>query len=267
MTKAKNRYFAIVSRHGMSIGTRAQPAQAHVEQHDGGDAGDDRREDEDDRHQRRRPPGIGLDRSEDEADVAVQQERRRDADDRDEAADLVVDTKGFGADVVRPERQRAVELPLQPGAGLPGEHQVLAVVEPDLEDEDAHQVPQVDEAEHRHGRFAMRRDVHLERALRMAEVHLQRQRRDDEKRQSREERQPVGWLHGRHVEHALERREDERARHEPGDKRIQDDEDAPLELDLVRIDEALNASHDHLSANGAVQAVVVHLGSGRQVAA
>ena len=68
-----------------------QPAQGHVEQHDGGDARDDRREEEDDRHQRRRPPRIGLDRPEDEADVAVQQERRRDADDRDEAADPVVD--------------------------------------------------------------------------------------------------------------------------------------------------------------------------------
>jgi hypothetical protein len=151
------------------------------------------------------------------------------------------------ADVVRPERQRAVELPLQLGAGLPGEHQVLAVVEPDFEDEDAHEVPEVDEAEHRHGRFAMRRDVHLVRAFGMTEVHLQRQRRDDEERQRREQREPVGRAHGRHIEDAFERRENECASHESGDERVQHDEDAPLELDLVGIDEAFDARHDHLS--------------------
>ena len=61
---------------------RRSPRERHVEQHHERDARDDRREQEDDRHQRRRPPRVRLDRSEDEADVAVQQERRRDADDR-----------------------------------------------------------------------------------------------------------------------------------------------------------------------------------------
>ena len=74
-----------------------------------------------------------------ETDIAVEQERRRDADDGDEPPDLVVDSERLETDVVRPERQRAVELPLQAGAGLSCEHQVLAVIKPDFEDEDAHQ--------------------------------------------------------------------------------------------------------------------------------
>ena len=57
----------------------------------------------------------------------------------------------------------------------------------------------------------------------------------------REQRQPVGRLDHVHVEHALERREDERARHQPRDERVEDDEHAPLELDLVRVDEAFDA--------------------------
>ena len=81
----------------------------------------------------------------------------------------------------------------------------------------------------------------------MPEVQLQRQRRDEEERQGREQRQPVGRLHRLHVEHALERRQDEGARHEPRDERIQHDEDAPLELDLVRVDEALDAVHHRTS--------------------
>ena len=72
----------------------------HVEQHHGGDAGDHGGEDEDDRHQRRRPPGVRLDGSEDEADVAVQQEGRGDTDDGDDVADPIVDAEGTLADVV-----------------------------------------------------------------------------------------------------------------------------------------------------------------------
>ena len=41
---------------------------------------------------------------------------------------------------------------LQPVSGPRQQHDVLAVVEPDLEDEDGHQVPEVDEPEHRHRR-------------------------------------------------------------------------------------------------------------------
>ena len=81
----------------------------------------------------------------------------------------------------------------------------------------------------------------------MAEVQLQRQRRDEQERQRRQQRQPVGRLHGLHVEHALERRQDERAGDQPGDERIEHDQDAPLELDLVRIHEPLDAWHGYLT--------------------
>ena len=75
-------------------GQLAQLGGGHVEQHDGGDAGDHGGEDEDDRHQRRVPPGVGLDGAEDEADVAVQDEGGRNADEGDDPADFVVDGEG-----------------------------------------------------------------------------------------------------------------------------------------------------------------------------
>ena len=48
----------------------------------------------------------------------------------------------------------------------------------------------------------------------MAQVKLERKRRDEEKSQRREQRQPVGRLDRLDVEHALERGQDERAGHE-----------------------------------------------------
>ena len=117
---------------------------------------------------------------------------------------------------------------------------VATVVEPDFEEQHRHQVPEIDEAEHRHGRRAVRRQVHFQRALGMAEVQLQRQWRDQQERERGQQRQAVGRLHGFDVEDALERREDERAGHQSGDEGIENDEDAPLELDLVRIHEAFD---------------------------
>ena len=66
------------------------------------------------------------------------------------------------------------------------------------------------------------------------------QRRDEEKRERGEQREPVRRLDGRDVEDALERREDEGAGDEAGRERVEDDEDAPLELDLVRVHEPLD---------------------------
>ena len=77
----------------------------------------------------------------------------------------------------------------------------------------------------------------------MAEVQLQRQRRDSEKRERGEQRQPVGGLDCVHAKDALERGQNEGARHQAGDEWIQDDQHAPLKRDLVRIHEAFNAVH------------------------
>ena len=82
--------------------------------------------------------------------------------------------------------------------------------------------------------------VHFKRTLGMAQVKLQRQRRHQQKRQRRQQRQPVGRLHRFHVEDALQRRQDERARHQPGDEGIEHDQHAPLQLDFVRVHEAFN---------------------------
>jgi hypothetical protein len=74
-------------------------------------------------------------------------------------------------------------------------------------------------------------------------MHLQGQWRDEQERQSREERQTIGRPHGGDVEHPFERGQDERAGHQAGEKRVQDDQHAPLELDFVRIDESVDARH------------------------
>ena len=55
----------------------------------------------------------------------------------------------------------------------------------------------------------MRRQVHLERPLRMAQVQLQRQRRHQQERQRRQQRQPVGGPHRVHLEDPLQRGQDE----------------------------------------------------------
>ena len=75
----------------------------------------------------------------------------------------------------------------------------------------------------------------------MAQVQLQRQRRHQQERERGEQRQAVGGLDRLDLEHPLQRGEDERARDQPGDERVEDDQDAPLELHLVRIHESFDA--------------------------
>ena len=123
---------------------------------------------------------------------------------------------------------------------------VVAVVEPDLEDQDGHQVPEVDEAEHGHGGGGVGREVHLGRALGVAEVELQRQRRDDEERQRGEQRQAVGGRDGLDVEDADQRRQDECARDQARDVGVENDQHAPDEVDFVRIHVAFNTVHSAL---------------------
>ena len=218
-----------------------EPGDRHVEEEHRGDPGDDRRKEEHDRHQRGGPPGIRLDRAEDEPDVAVQQERGRDPDDGDDPADLRVEGQRALGQLVRAEGQGPVHEPHHPARLAREPDDVRPVVQPDLEQEHHEQVPEVDEAEHRHGGGRVRGQVHLVGPLRMAEVDLQRQRRREEEREGGEEREPVRRLHRLDVEHPLERGEDERARDEPGDERVENDEDAPLELDLVGVHVALDA--------------------------
>ena len=152
------------------------------------------------------------------------------------------------ADVVGAERHGLVEPALPSGRGLRQHDDVAAVVQPDFEHQDRHQVPQVHEAEHRHRRRGVRRQVHLQRALGMAEVQLQRQRRDQQESQRGQQRQAVGRLHRLHAENALQRRQNERARHQSREERIEHDQHAPLQLDLVRIHEAFNRNAVHVSS-------------------
>ena len=54
---------------------------------------------EDDRHQHAAPPRIGFERSENESDISVQQERRRDTNNRDRAADLLIERQSLRRDI------------------------------------------------------------------------------------------------------------------------------------------------------------------------
>ena len=89
-------------------GLFAEPRQQHVEQHDGGDAGDHGGEDEYDRHEGGRPPGVRLDRAEDEADIAVQQEGRGDAHNRQDVADLMIQLDRRVGHVGHPDREKTI---------------------------------------------------------------------------------------------------------------------------------------------------------------
>src|ERR1017187_1758608 len=215
----------------------------HVEQHDGGNTGDHGGEDEDYGHQRRVPPGVGLNGAEDEADVSVEDESGWDADQGDNPADLVVDGEGMRADVVGTQRHHLIDQAQQPLAGLRQQNDLVAVVEPDLEDQDGHQVPHVDVTEHGHGRGGVGSEVHLGRALRVAKVKHQGKRRDDKEGQGGEQRQPVSGRNRLDIEDADQRREKECARDQPRDVGVQNDQHAPIESDFVGIHVAFNTVH------------------------
>jgi hypothetical protein len=109
---------------------------------------------------------------------------------------------------------------------------------PHFQQQDAHQVPAVDESEHRHRRRQVRGQQDLVEAFGMTQVHQQRQRRHDHEAERREQRQPVGRPHFFHAEDFFERGQDERAGDEARDVRIHHDQDRPVDLDFVGIDEA-----------------------------
>ena len=79
----------------------------------------------------------------------------------------------------------------------------------------------------------------------MAQVEQQRQRRAQQERKGGQQRKPVNRLQRLDVEHAHQRRHDERARHQAGDVGIEHDQHAPQRLvrRLVRIDIALEVRH------------------------
>ena len=151
--------------------------------------------------------------------------------------------RAAGADVLRAQRERLVDQAREPRGGLRQAHDIGAVFQPDFEQQHHRQVPQVDEAEHGHGRGGVRREVHLERPLGMAQVQLQRQRRHQQEGQRREQRQPVGGPHGLHLEDALQRGQDEGAGHQAGDVGVEHDEEAPLQLHLVGVHETVDAGY------------------------
>src|SRR5271157_3209780 len=74
----------------------------------------------------------------------------------------------------------------------------------------------------------------------MAKMELQWKRGNDQESQRRKQGKSVCRLHLLYTKHALERRQDEGASHQPGEKRIENNEDAPLELHLIGIHESFH---------------------------
>ena len=74
----------------------------------------------------------------------------------------------------------------------------------------------------------MRRQIHLERALGVSQVQLERQRSHQQERERSEQGQPIRRLHCLHPEHTFERRQNEGTCHQSRDEWIKNDQDAPL---------------------------------------
>ena len=92
----------------------AVPGGEHIEQQDHGNARHHRGEEKHHRHHRGGPPGIRLDRPEDESDIAMQEKRGGNPHHGDDVADALVDAERIFADVRRAEREHAVEEPFKP---------------------------------------------------------------------------------------------------------------------------------------------------------
>src|SRR5208337_5683001 len=81
----------------------------------------------------------------------------------------------------------------------------------------------------------------------VAQMKLQGKRGNDKESQRREQGKPVRRLHFLHAKHALERRQDKGSGDQPGEIRIKNNEDAPLELHLIGIHESF---HDFFFLTG-----------------
>src|SRR4030042_975392 len=88
--------------------------------------------------------------------------------------------------------------------------------------------------------IASERGLMLSEPSGMAEVELERQRGHQQEGEGGEQREPVGRAHLLDLEDPLEGSQDESACDHTRDERIEDDQHAPLELDLVRVHEAFD---------------------------
>ena len=111
----------------------AEPGGEHVDQHHRRDARDDGGEQEHDGHHGCGPPGVRLQGTEDEADIPVEQEGRRDADDGEDPPQFLIELHGFLGDAVHVQGEDSVHRALHTGAFAHGEHNLLAVIQPDLQ--------------------------------------------------------------------------------------------------------------------------------------
>ncbi len=116
--------------------------------------------------------------------------------------------------------------------------EIAAVLEPDLQEQDTHQVPGVDEPEHGHRRAQVRGEEDFERALGPGQVQEQRERGYEQKGQRGQQRETVRPMQRLDVEDLHEGGEYERARDQTGEVGVDDDQNRPVDLDLIGIDVA-----------------------------
>src|SRR5208337_2225637 len=103
----------------------------HVQQQHHPDSRHHGREQEHDRHQYAAPPWIGLDRSENESHIAVEQKGGRDPDHGDEFCSLVIEFDGRRTDIGREQRDRLVNPLDQKALSRRPHDQILPIREPD----------------------------------------------------------------------------------------------------------------------------------------
>ena len=223
--------------HALRVGLHvASLAEEQVEEREHGDPRHDRGGQEDHRHQRRRPPGIGLDRAEQEADVAMEHTRRRDPDHREGMDEPAVDLGRPGGDLDHSQGEGAVDPAPRAGRRPGALDDRRPEDEPDIDEEDEH-VEGIDETEARHRRGGARRRHDIERPQRLMEMEEEGERGAGPQAERRDHRQAGHRPQRLAVEDVVHRRHDERPGHHPCDVGIEDDHDAPRRMGIVGEDE------------------------------
>ena len=95
-----------------------RPAQEHIDENAQGHAGHHGGKDEDNRHERIAPPGIGLDRAENETDITMQEKGRWNADDGNDPAHAGIEPEGRLRQVGHAQGEGAINDAAQAGGGL-----------------------------------------------------------------------------------------------------------------------------------------------------
>jgi len=171
---------------------------------------------------------------------------RRDADDGQDHQHLLVYEARSRRDIVRPERDRPVEGPRQPGRMLRTRDVVRAEYEPAFQRQQQ-QVKSREKPEHRKRRGQVGRDHRVVGTLRVSQVQQQRGRYEQHDAKRCQQSKAGHRFELLHAENMVHAGNGKGAGDEAGQVRIDDDQDTPGDDRFVRIDVACewsDFSHD-----------------------